>query len=103
MRYFRLIMMAMFVSVLGMACDDFLEEKSQDEVIPTSVTDFREILLHYQATPFSPVIYILDDDVVMDEYFFSQDEDDYEVLEDEPTLQEEETKEIDEVTTDYLK
>ena len=80
MRYFRLIMMAMFVSVLGTACDDFLEEKSQDEVIPTSVTDFREILLHYQATPFSPVIYILDDDVVMDEYFFSQDEDDYEAV-----------------------
>ena len=32
-----------------------------------------------------------------------EDEDDYEVLEDETTLQEEETKEIDEVTTDYLK
>ena len=80
MRYFRLIMMAMFVSMLGTACDDFLEEKSQDEVIPESVTDFREILLHYQATPFSPVIYILDDDVVMDEYYFSQDEDDYEAV-----------------------
>ena len=55
---FRLFMIAMLVSVVGTACGDFLEEKSQDEVIPESVTDFREILLHYQATPFTPAINI---------------------------------------------
>ena len=73
-------MMAMLVSVMGTACSDFLEEKSQDEVIPESATDFREILLHYQATPFSPAIYVLDDDVEMNEAYLYEDEDHYEAV-----------------------
>ena len=49
---FRLFIIAMLVSVVGTACGDFLEEKSQDEVIPESVTDFREMLrLGVMATP----------------------------------------------------
>ena len=73
MRYLRLIIMAMFVSSLGTACGDFLDEKSQDEVIPESATDFREILLHYQSAPFTSAIHVLDDDVVMNEEYFSEE------------------------------
>lgn len=49
------------------ACSDFLEEKSQDEVIPTSVTDYREILLNYQQISLSEAILVMDDDVEIDE------------------------------------
>ena len=80
MRYLRLIIMAMFVSSLGTACGDFLEEKSQDEVIPESATDFREILLHYQSAPFTSAIHVLDDDVVMNEEYFSEDADYYDAV-----------------------
>lgn len=80
MKQFRLMILAIAISLVAAACDDFLEEKSQDEVIPESVTDFREILLHYQATPFTPVIYMLDDDVELDEYFYPEEEDYYEAV-----------------------
>ena len=49
------------------SCSDFLEEKSQDEVIPSTVDDYREILLGYQKSPFSQAILVLDDDVQIDE------------------------------------
>ena len=49
------------------SCSDFLEEKSQDEVIPSKVTDYREILLAYQTSSFSQAILVLDDDVQIDE------------------------------------
>ena len=49
------------------ACSDFLEEKSQDEVIPSTVQDYREILLNYQETGFSQAILVMDDDVLIDE------------------------------------
>ena len=61
------IFIAIVISGLGMACSDFLEERSQDEVIPTTATDFREILLHYERYPFTPAIYAMDDDVEVDE------------------------------------
>ena len=80
MRQLRLLILAAAISCMATACSDFLEEKSQDEVIPESVTDFREILLHYQATPFTPAIYVLDDDVVMNEMYFSEDEDNYDAV-----------------------
>ena len=49
------------------ACADFLEEKSQDEVVPSTVTDFREIMLCYLPTGFSEALLVMDDDVMVDE------------------------------------
>lgn len=80
MKQFRLLILAIVISWMTTACGDFLEEKSQDEVIPGAATDFREILLHYQATPFTPAIYVLDDDVVLMENYLSEDKDNYEAV-----------------------
>ena len=65
MKYMRIILL--IVSGLIGSCSDFLEEKSQDEVIPSKVTDYREILLAYQTSSFSQAILVLDDDVQIDE------------------------------------
>ena len=59
-----------FREIAGMSVSDFLEEKSQDEVIPTTVADYREILLNYQQTTFSEAILVMDDDVAIDESQF---------------------------------
>ena len=67
MKQFRLMILAIVTSWMATACGDFLEEKSQDEVIPTTATDFREILLNYQQVGFSPVVLVMDDDVMIDE------------------------------------
>lgn len=56
------------------ACTDFLEEKSQDEIIPSSVTDFRELLYFYEQTSFSPAIFLMDDDIAIDESQYYGDE-----------------------------
>ena len=80
MRQYRLLILAIVISWMVTACNNFLEEKSQDEAIPEAATDFREILLHYQATPFTPVLYVLDDDVVMIETYFSDDKDNSEAV-----------------------
>ena len=65
MKYMRIILL--IVSGLIGSCSDFLEEKSQDEVIPSKVADYREILLGYQSSSFSQAILVLDDDVQIDE------------------------------------
>lgn len=70
MRQFRLIIWAMVMVLLTGGCSDFLEGKSQDEVIPSTVTDFREVLLNYQQTAYSEAILALDDDVMIDESYF---------------------------------
>ena len=36
--------------------------------------------MHYQATPFTPAIYVLDDDVVLMENYLSEDKDNYEAV-----------------------
>ena len=65
MKYMRIILL--IVSGLIGSCSDFLEEKSQDEVIPSKVTDYREILLGYQVSSFTQAFLVLDDDVQIDE------------------------------------
>lgn len=48
------------------SCAKFLEEKSQDEVIPTTTTDFKELLVgsgYFPAEEPSNFTYLLDDDV----------------------------------------
>ena len=77
MKQYSLLILA-FVSLVAAACSDFLEEKSQDEVIPKTATDFREILLGYQdRSACTPAHHVLDDDVAIDESQFWEDEDDY--------------------------
>lgn len=58
---------------LTTACSDFLEEKSQDEVIPVSATDYREILLNYQQTYISEALLVMDDDVKINESLYYGD------------------------------
>ncbi|MDY4043568.1 MAG: RagB/SusD family nutrient uptake outer membrane protein [Marinifilaceae bacterium] len=67
MRYVKSIICVLICLGLIVACSDFLEEKSQDEVIPANTTDYREILLNYQQTAFSEAILVMDDDVKINE------------------------------------
>ena len=53
--------------MLTSSCSQFLEEQSQDEVIPTSATDYREILLHYTQRVKYEVLDFLDDDIAIGE------------------------------------
>lgn len=65
-------MICMWIALcLTVSCSDFLEEKSKDEVIPSTVDDYREILLAYQTGSLSPALLTLDDDVKVDESRFS--------------------------------
>ena len=67
-------------SLLGVlclwGCSDFLEEESQDEVIVKTVTDFSEFLLGtaYPSTVYD-VLYLLDDDVELNENLYYGDAD----------------------------
>ena len=65
MKYIGLIVL--HIACIAISCSSFLEEKSQDEVIPSSVADFREILLNYQVTGYTSAILAMDDDVAIDE------------------------------------
>ncbi len=58
------------------SCSDFLEEESQDEVIVKTVTDFSEFLLGtaYTSSLYS-VLYLLDDDVELNENLYYGDAD----------------------------
>ena len=55
---------------LSGGCSDFLEEESQDEVIPKTVTDFSELLMGsgYPSTAYYPgsILAQLDDDKMLD-------------------------------------
>ena len=49
-------------------CSDFLEEKSQDEVIPKTVEDYGELLLNYMGyTDVWSVLYVLSDETGIEE------------------------------------
>ena len=56
------------------ACSDFLEEKSQDEVIVSTVSDYSQFLLGsaYGMSGYD-VLYLLDDDVELDESLYYGD------------------------------
>lgn len=60
------IMILVLVSLWTTACSDFLEEKSQDEVIPITTVDYSELLLGYLYSMESyqwTAMYMLDDDI----------------------------------------
>ena len=53
---------------LLMGCSDFLEEKSQDEVVPTTTTDYRDVLLGYMyAQSNFSMLHILSDEFQINE------------------------------------
>ncbi|MBQ6794158.1 MAG: RagB/SusD family nutrient uptake outer membrane protein [Butyricimonas sp.] len=66
---------------IASACSDFLEEKSQDEVIVKTVEDYRELLIGYMngSNTYS-MLYALDDDIRIDDTKFSAVRDDNNVL-----------------------
>lgn len=70
MRLFDLLITRLFIILLLMSCSDFLEEKSQDEVIPTSVSDYNELFLPLLQVQMDNMIYYMDDDVAIDESQF---------------------------------
>ena len=49
MKQLRLMMLGMLCLFILNGCSDFLEEKSQDEVIPKTVEDYGELLLNYMG------------------------------------------------------
>ncbi|MDR0765840.1 MAG: hypothetical protein LBF09_02740, partial [Odoribacteraceae bacterium] len=56
------------ILLLASACSDFLEEKSQDEVIPKTTADFRELLLgsgYLGNSEPAAILYYMDDDVAL--------------------------------------
>ena len=75
MRLFDLLITRLFIILLLMSCSDFLEEKSQDEVIPTSVSDYNEMFLPLLQFQMDNMIYYMDDDVAIDESQFWGDND----------------------------
>jgi hypothetical protein len=65
---YRFLLAIAGVLLLASACSDFLKETSQDEVIPKTTTDFRELLLgsgYLGNTDPSNFVYYLDDDVTL--------------------------------------
>ena len=72
MRKYRNICIALgliFSLMLG-ACSDFLEESSQDETIPTTTTDYSELLMMYMYKIYRynyNVLFYLDDDLKLNE------------------------------------
>ena len=69
MKYLRLLILTIAIGSMTLSCSDFLEERSQDEVIPSTVADFREILYYYQPVLHSQSLLVLDDDVMIDLMF----------------------------------
>ena len=67
MRKYRniyIVLNLIFSLMLG-ACSDFLEESSQDETIPTTTTDYSELLMMYmyKTSKYNyNVLYYLDND-----------------------------------------
>ena len=70
------IVIPMLICVIGIACSDFLEEKSQDEVLVSSTQDYSELILCYMPTDDSyEMLYALDDDIQIDESKLSSSRD----------------------------
>ena len=72
MRKYRNIYVALslILSLMLGACSDFLEESSQDETIPTTTTDYSELLMEYmyKLDRFNyNVLFYLDDDLMLNE------------------------------------
>ena len=68
-KYTYLTLSLIFSLMLG-ACSDFLEESSQDETIPTTTTDYSELLMMYMYKTYRynyNVLYCLDDDLKLNE------------------------------------
>lgn len=64
-----IVLNLIFSLMLG-ACSDFLEESSQDETIPTTTTDYSELLMMYmyKTSKYNyNVLYYLDDDLKVNE------------------------------------
>ena len=69
----NLIIILVGILILS-ACSDFLEEKSQDEVIVSTVADYSQFLLgSAYGMPGYDVLYLLDDDVELDENLYYGD------------------------------
>lgn len=59
--------------VMG-ACSDFLKEKSQDEVIPSTVKDYSEMLLAYSNPGGYNMLTVLDDDIEISDVRYNNNE-----------------------------
>jgi hypothetical protein len=76
MKYKAFLLLGIAGMFLASACSDFLKEKSQDEVIPKTTTDFRELLIgsgYPTGTEPAAFLNYMDDDIT----FFSDYADGY--------------------------
>ena len=84
MKQLGLMILGIFCIFLLNGCSDFLEEKSQDEVIPKTVEDYNELLLNYMGyTDIWSVLYVLSDETGIGEKLLRSDtdKDDYRAVE----------------------
>lgn len=77
MKLFRLTIIGILSVTLASGCSDFLEETSQDEVIPTTAEDYSELLLNYMGySGFWSALNVLSDELrINDEYFYGDEDD----------------------------
>lgn len=74
MKQLGLMILGIFCIFLLNGCSDFLEEKSQDEVIPKTVEDYNELLLNYMGyTDIWSVLYVLSDETGIGEKLLRSD------------------------------
>lgn len=78
MKIIQFILQSWFL-ILVLGCSDFLEEESQDEVIVRMVSDYSELLLGEgypdPAIPMYSCLYVFDDDLEVNDFNLSEDED----------------------------
>lgn len=68
MKKYSAIVISLTCMILISACSDFLEEKSQDEVLVRTVQDYDELLLGYMHNSNGYLmLYALDDDIRINE------------------------------------
>ena len=81
MKQFRFIILGLLCIFVLVACSDFLEEKSQDEVIPTTTKDYSELLLGYMyANNNYILLHALSDELQINERKLSSYRDDATVM-----------------------
>ena len=74
MKRFKLTILSFVGLLVTGACSDFLEEKSQDEVIPSTATDYSEILLAYSNPGGYNMLSVLDDDIEINDLQYNDNE-----------------------------
>jgi ragB/susD domain protein len=69
MKHYKLMILGMIGLFLTGGCSDFLEEKSQDEVIPTTTADYSGLVIGCTHMGAYDLLHVLDDDLQLNELY----------------------------------